>query len=69
MDDTDRLVIRIKCPGCSRVIEDAPDDFGPRPFCSPTCKLDDLSNWLNDLYRIPGEVVDLENSDVDGSTN
>jgi endogenous inhibitor of DNA gyrase (YacG/DUF329 family) len=27
------------------------------PFCSERCKLIDLSRWLGDEYRIPGEPV------------
>jgi endogenous inhibitor of DNA gyrase (YacG/DUF329 family) len=45
--------VRITCPICKTVLENAPDDFPPRPFCSPRCKLVDLGNWLNDSYRIP----------------
>jgi endogenous inhibitor of DNA gyrase (YacG/DUF329 family) len=45
--------MRIECPICKKVLVDAPDDFGPRPFCSSTCKLVDLGNWLNEAYRIP----------------
>jgi endogenous inhibitor of DNA gyrase (YacG/DUF329 family) len=44
--------VRIDCPYCKRVIPDAPDDYGPRPFCSPRCKLADLHDWLNEAYRI-----------------
>jgi endogenous inhibitor of DNA gyrase (YacG/DUF329 family) len=25
------------------------------PFCSPRCKLADLSRWLDGSYRIPGD--------------
>lgn len=45
--------MRIECPICQKTIEDAPDDHGPRPFCSTRCKMVDLGNWLNDAYRIP----------------
>ncbi len=45
--------MRIDCPICKRVLADAPDDHGPRPFCSPRCKLIDLGNWLSEAYRIP----------------
>jgi endogenous inhibitor of DNA gyrase (YacG/DUF329 family) len=44
--------MRIQCPGCGRVIEDAPPDFGPRPFCSARCKLADLHGWLHERYRV-----------------
>jgi endogenous inhibitor of DNA gyrase (YacG/DUF329 family) len=45
--------VRIVCPICKTVLENAPDDFEPRPFCSARCKLVDLGNWLSDAYRIP----------------
>jgi endogenous inhibitor of DNA gyrase (YacG/DUF329 family) len=54
--------MRIVCPTCRKVIEDAPDDFEARPFCSMRCKLADLSNWLNEAYRVsrPVDETDLE---------
>ena len=53
----------IVCPVCKKRIEDAPDNFGPRPFCSVRCKLMDLDNWLNESYCIseplpPGDEDD-----------
>jgi endogenous inhibitor of DNA gyrase (YacG/DUF329 family) len=59
------LGVRIVCPTCKKVLEDAPDDFEPRPFCSPRCKLVDLGNWLNESYRIPTN----ERPDDDGGSN
>lgn len=53
--------MRIECPICKRVMVDAPDDFGPRPFCSTPCKMIDLGNWLSEAYRIP------TTSDEDGA--
>lgn len=50
--------MRIECPICKRVRVDAPDDFGPRPFCSEGCKLVDLGNWLGEAYRIPVSSVE-----------
>lgn len=44
--------MRIVCPLCKKVIENAPEDFPARPFCSPRCKLNDLHNWLSGTYRI-----------------
>jgi hypothetical protein len=44
--------VRIVCPLCKTVLEDAPDDYPPRPFCSKRCKLADLHNWLNEEYCI-----------------
>jgi endogenous inhibitor of DNA gyrase (YacG/DUF329 family) len=45
--------MRIECPICKKVLVDAPDDFGPRPFCGAACKMIDLGNWLSEAYRIP----------------
>jgi uncharacterized protein len=45
--------MRIDCPICKRVLADAPENHGPRPFCSTRCKLVDLGNWLSEAYRIP----------------
>ena len=42
--------VRIVCPACKKVLEDAPADFAPRPFCSARCKLSDLDNWLSERY-------------------
>jgi uncharacterized protein len=44
--------VRIACPICKRVVEDAPEDYQYRPFCSERCKLVDLGNWLGEKYRI-----------------
>jgi uncharacterized protein len=48
--------MRIVCKSCQRVLEDAPSDYPPRPFCSMRCKLADLSNWLNEKYSISTPV-------------
>ncbi len=44
--------MRIVCPICKSVIEDAPDDHPSRPFCSQRCKKVDLYHWLTGTYRI-----------------
>jgi endogenous inhibitor of DNA gyrase (YacG/DUF329 family) len=51
------------------VIEDAPADFGPRPFCSARCKLVDLGNWFNETYRVSEPVDALESDSDDGKLN
>ena len=45
--------MRIECPICKKVLANAPEDFGPRPFCSTPCKMVALGNWLNEGYRVP----------------
>jgi endogenous inhibitor of DNA gyrase (YacG/DUF329 family) len=53
--------VRITCPICKTVLENAPEDHASRPFCSARCKLVDLGNWLNESYRIPtNEAPDTE---------
>ena len=57
--------MRLTCPMCKTVIEDAPEEQPTRPFCSQRCKLADLHNWLSDAYRIssplsPGDLDDDE---------
>ena len=54
--------MRIDCPICNKVLENAPEDHGPRPFCSTRCKMVDLGNWLNETYRVP---VGHDGSDLD----
>lgn len=46
--------VKLRCPLCSKVVI-VEDDFPARPFCSARCKLADLNNWLNGVYRINGE--------------
>ncbi|MET0410861.1 MAG: DNA gyrase inhibitor YacG [Polyangiaceae bacterium] len=57
--------VRIECPTCRRVIEDAPEDHAARPFCSQRCKLVDLDNWLNERYRFsrPLTPADVDSDD------
>jgi hypothetical protein len=31
--------------------EDVAEDFRWRPFCSRRCKMIDLGNWLDEVYR------------------
>jgi len=44
--------VRIVCPICKTVVDDVPDDYAFRPFCSSRCKTIDLGNWLDEKYRI-----------------
>jgi endogenous inhibitor of DNA gyrase (YacG/DUF329 family) len=57
--------MRIVCPWCRKVVEEAPEDFPPRPFCSARCKLADLDNWLEERYRISSPLADHGGSDGD----
>lgn len=49
--------MRLTCPTCKRT-EEVPEGFRWRPFCSRRCKLIDLGNWLDEVYRIPAERSD-----------
>jgi endogenous inhibitor of DNA gyrase (YacG/DUF329 family) len=49
---------------CKKVIEDAPADYAPRPFCSARCKLADLHNWLSEEYRV-SEPLPLQTAEDD----
>jgi endogenous inhibitor of DNA gyrase (YacG/DUF329 family) len=62
--------VKIVCPMCKRVIENAPDDFAPRPFCSARCKFADLDQWLSESYRIssPLAVSEFDTDDEDQSS-
>jgi endogenous inhibitor of DNA gyrase (YacG/DUF329 family) len=60
--------MRIDCPICKRVLADAPDNFGPRPFCSTRCKMVDLGNWLSEAYRIPQSLPDDDTQDSEDRT-
>jgi endogenous inhibitor of DNA gyrase (YacG/DUF329 family) len=52
-------LVRISCPTCRRE-EDVEDGFRWRPFCSRRCKIIDLGNWLDEVYRISVPVEDEE---------
>jgi len=60
--------MRIDCPICKRVLADAPDNHGPRPFCSTRCKMIDLGNWLSETYRIPVPASEQNTPDGDDHT-
>jgi uncharacterized protein len=57
--------MRVECPICHRVLEDVPDDFAPRPFCSFRCKRIDLGNWLDEKYVLsrPAEPEELDDEE------
>jgi len=58
--------MKIVCPMCKKALDDAPADFGPRPFCSTRCKLLDLGHWLDESYRVSEPVDALpEGTDED----
>ena len=57
--------MKAKCPSCRReTTRDGNNKFFP--FCSSRCQLVDLSKWLDEKYRIPGEPVDPDEIDPEG---
>ena len=51
----------VHCPQCKKkILYDLKNEF--RPFCSKLCKLEDLGNWAEDKYTIPGPATN-ENED------
>jgi endogenous inhibitor of DNA gyrase (YacG/DUF329 family) len=59
--------VKITCPICHKVLQDVPEDFPSRPFCSQRCKTIDLGNWLGEAYRISRPIsADDEDPGVRG---
>lgn len=54
-----------KCPTCGADFEWDPGSKW-RPFCSRRCKLADLGNWMDGVYRIsrPLGIDDLEDDEA-----
>ena len=53
----------MKCPMCKVALD--PNDLPEtRPFCSPRCKKLDLSNWLEEKYRLPRDLHPDELADL-----
>ncbi len=52
----------LKCPICTREVEQESKDF---PFCSPRCRTIDLGRWAKGDYKIsrPVEEKDLEDGE------
>lgn len=56
--DQDLVIEGKKCAQCGK-----PVVLKYRPFCSERCTQLDLSNWLNEEYRVP--VVETDDFDED----
>jgi endogenous inhibitor of DNA gyrase (YacG/DUF329 family) len=51
---TSSRIAKVACPNCRKP---APWEGNPfRPFCSERCRMIDLGAWVNEEYRVPGEV-------------
>lgn len=42
----------VNCPQCGKQVVWEPNNRF-RPFCSERCKINDLSQWAQESYRIP----------------
>jgi endogenous inhibitor of DNA gyrase (YacG/DUF329 family) len=51
-----------RCPTCGEPISwrDNPN----RPFCSATCRLVDLGQWLDEQFEIPGKELSAADATV-----
>ena len=52
----------MKCPTCGKPVEWK--DNPSRPFCSDRCRLVDLGKWVKGEYRVPGEPIPSDQSDM-----
>jgi endogenous inhibitor of DNA gyrase (YacG/DUF329 family) len=54
-----------KCPTCGTQFEHDPTSKW-RPFCSRRCKMADLGNWMDGVYRFsrPLGIDDLEDDEA-----
>ena len=43
--------VRIRCPSCGKQ-DEVEIEFRWRPFCSRRCKMVDLGNWLDEVYKV-----------------
>jgi endogenous inhibitor of DNA gyrase (YacG/DUF329 family) len=47
---------KLRCPHCGKQTEKAGNEWSP--FCSDRCKVQDLSRWLSEEYRVPAHDDD-----------
>ncbi|MBS0425555.1 MAG: DNA gyrase inhibitor YacG [Proteobacteria bacterium] len=51
----------VNCPQCGKkVVWEPTSPF--RPFCSEQCKINDLSQWAQESYRIPESEKDPQDN-------
>jgi hypothetical protein len=62
-DGEDRGASRgVRCPACERRRPWAGNPH--RPFCSLSCRLIDLGQWLDERYRVGAEPLSFEDDDA-----
>jgi len=54
--------VHIRCPSCGKQDRVA-DDYRWRPFCSRRCKMIDLGNWLDEIYKFSRPIGAHESED------
>ena len=60
-----------QCPTCQKITRVAsPQDAPHRPFCSHRCKMIDLGQWFNEVYRTsePATPEDLDRAGLAGDS-
>jgi endogenous inhibitor of DNA gyrase (YacG/DUF329 family) len=53
-----RSARQMRCPRCG--LRRAWADNPHRPFCSLSCRLIDLGDWLDERYRVAGPALSTE---------
>lgn len=53
---------KIKCPQCGRFTIYSLENEA-RPFCSARCKLIDLGQWADEVYKVPTPISQNLNYD------
>ena len=57
---------QVRCPRCGVSREWTGN--ANRPFCSLTCRLVDLGDWLDERYRVAGHELSIESEPPESGT-
>lgn len=57
----------MRCPMCHQPTKWEGNPW--RPFCSERCQLTDLGMWAGEQYRIPGNPLFADTSEVEPETD
>jgi len=61
---SERIKPRVACRYCGKSITSTGSNVSP--FCSEHCKMQDLSRWFSEGYRIAADPVPMEPDQPDG---
>ncbi|HXE30432.1 MAG TPA: DNA gyrase inhibitor YacG [Terriglobales bacterium] len=50
----------MKCPICRQPVAEGEPEY---PFCSQRCRVADLANWAQGVYRVPVKPTDEAGND------